>query len=498
MPAPTDKPRFSEQVFALLEAAPDAMIITDPEGRIVVVNAQAEQVFGYSRAELLGRQVEDLVPDEFRARHPGHRAGYQAHPRPRPMGGPASDLFARRKDGTVFSAEISLSPMHTEEGLVVIAAVRDVTVRKKVEAKFRALLEAAPDAIVITDENRRISLLNAQALSLLWYARADLLGKPVETILPERFRQAPGQMHPLANPDPELMVRRADGAEIPVEVSLRPLETEEGLLTFAALRDISERKQAEQERARLFEAQEAVRARDDFLSIASHELKTPLTPLLIQAQTMLRLSRAGDVSCADLLPKAQKIERSVQRLNTLIGEMLDVSRIAAGRLSLELGEVELGALSDEVCARLESEVERTGSAVHLEHPSPVIGRWDFVRMEQIVSNLVSNALKYGEGRPVSVSVTAQDGWAKIAVSDQGIGIAPEDQARIFQRFERAVPGRKYGGFGLGLWIVRNIVEAHGGVVRVQSALGQGSVFTVEVPQSGPPKAAGHEEPRVLH
>ncbi|HET9451371.1 MAG TPA: ATP-binding protein, partial [Aggregicoccus sp.] len=238
------------------------------------------------------------------------------------------------------------------------------------------------------------------------------------------------------------------------------------------------------ESARLFhEAQKAVQLRDEFLSVASHELKTPLTSLLLRLDSLARapsLASSGSVP----LPGShlEMLRRQVRKLSDLVDGLLDVTRIGAGRVTLRLEPVDLGALVREVAARFEPQAQRAGGSLQVEDAGGVVGEWDRLRLEQVTTNLVSNALKYGAGKPVQVRVLREaDGSARLDVEDAGIGIAPEHRARIFGRFERAVSERHYGGLGLGLYITHQLVTALGGSVSVQSALGEGSTFSVRLP-----------------
>jgi PAS domain S-box-containing protein len=237
--------------------------------------------------------------------------------------------------------------------------------------------------------------------------------------------------------------------------------------------------------ARLYrEANEAIRLRDDFLSIAGHELKTPLAAQLLQVEGLLRqLNKEPPLERPRVIERLKKALSTGVRLESLIDELLDVSRISSGRLKLELETLDLAPLVEDVFQRSADEAARAATVLSLQRlGEPAVGHWDRLRLDQVITNLVSNALKYGGGKPVEVTVEGRPGSAVVRVRDQGIGIAPEHQGRIFERFERAVSERVYGGLGLGLWITRQIVAAHAGTIRVESAPGAGATFVVELPR----------------
>jgi signal transduction histidine kinase len=255
-----------------------------------------------------------------------------------------------------------------------------------------------------------------------------------------------------------------------------------GLVGATRARQLAEREllALAEERAARAQAQQALRIRDEFLAVASHELKTPLTAFRLVLDGAERTLEQHPHVPEAMRKKIEILSRQSRRLDKLVTDLLDVARIQAGRLHVHLEEVDLCAVAREVVERQEQEAARARSLVEVVADEPVVGTWDPSHVDQVVSNLLSNALKYGAGKPVTVIVEKDDGVARLSVVDQGIGIASDDHQRVFQRFERAVD-QDFGGMGLGLWIAREIVTRHGGSIRVASELGRGARFTVELP-----------------
>jgi signal transduction histidine kinase len=223
---------------------------------------------------------------------------------------------------------------------------------------------------------------------------------------------------------------------------------------------------------------------DEFLSVASHELRTPLTSLRLEVANLLRLARRNEFNAdARLVARVEKIDAQTARLHRLVDELLDASRIAAGRLELELEEMNLAEVVEEVGRRFHDEAARLGCVLGVRAPLAAVGYWDRGRVDQVVSNLIANAIKYGEGKPIEVSVATAEDRALVMVRDNGVGIALGDHERIFGRFERAVSSRNYGGIGVGLWTVKQIVDALKGTVTVDSQPGMGATFTVALPRA---------------
>lgn len=344
------------------------------------------------------------------------------------------------------------------------------------------VFEHAQDVILVIDaDDGRILDANGAAEVAYGYTRPELLALVIFDL---RVESCPGvsQQMRLANVDGllfETVHRRRDGSTFPVEVSSRGDLMPGHRCLFSIVRDITERKRFEAEREELLLAtQRALQLRDDFLMVASHELRAPITNVSLQLQQLNRQVERG-APRAQLRVMTDAAFHEMNRLTTLIDALLDAQQ-AKGQLALDLGDVDLSELVLDVTNRLRTRADQAGSEIVIDVPS-IRGRWDRLRIDQVVTNLLLNALKYGRGRPVRV-VAGEDGaLIRLEVRDHGIGVASEDVQRIWGKFERAVPAH-YGGLGLGLFIARQIVEAHHGHVDCESVPGEGSTFRVMLPR----------------
>jgi protein-histidine pros-kinase len=478
----------------LLEHTPDAILIVNATGRMVLANAQTQAVFGYARDELIGHPVEMLLPQRYRHQHLGHRVGFFEQPRKRSMGA-GLELFGQRRGGEEFAVEISLSPLDMEESMMVMCAVRDLTdrheARRKAERQFRDLLESAPDAMVIVDAQGKIVLVNSQAVALFGWRHEEMLGQPIELLVPQRLRAAhPGHRAAFfAQPKPrqmgaglELHGLRKDNSEFPVEISLSPIQTEGGLLIASAIRDATERKRSEQI------LQEANRMKSEFLANMSHELRTPLNGILGFSELLV------DQRFGPLNDKQREyigdIHECGLHLLQLINDVLDLSKVEAGKMANHVEVFSPQAALSSVCTVVGPMARK--KRVQLHQPAHVerdTVALDQQKFKQILLNLLSNAVKFTEpGGQVFVDMDHNgEDQLRVTVRDTGIGIAQADIGRLFQAFQQLDGGlaRRHEGSGLGLALTRKLVELMGGRIEVDSRLGEGSSFTVHLPRALP-------------
>jgi PAS domain S-box-containing protein len=357
---------------------------------------------------------------------------------------------------------------------------REKRIRRLIDSNVVGVVFSDPDGIVEANDEF-LSMVGIDRA--LWRPRAHRLfafTAPEFRALDEKCAaelRGTGTSRPFQK---ELL--RPDGSRVPVLFGVAAVETDaEKPLWTSFVVDLTEMKRLESERNRLYEeARDAVKARDAFLSVAGHEIRTPLSALNLQ---LFQLSRHLLVLGNErALALARRSDKQVARLVRLSDRLLDVSRITAGALHLDLEEVDLALLVREIADRFEDSAGRAGCVLTVRAPESLVGFWDRSRLDQVITNLLSNALKFGAGKPVDLGLRLAGEAALLTVNDMGIGIHADDQARIFERFERAVAREAYRGMGLGLWIVREIVSAHDGKLTVQSRPGAGATFTVTFPR----------------
>ncbi|WP_285684946.1 PAS domain S-box protein [Actinoplanes sp. NBRC 103695] len=479
---------------AIVDGTDDAIIGKTLDGTIISWNHGAERLYGYPAEQAIGRPIQILTPPE-QHEEINEILGHIVLSEPV---SPYSSVRVR-EDGTQVHVEVTTSPIHDGAGTVIGAAsiTRDISDRFRAEERIRQLVQGAPDAMVIVDESGTIVLINDQTERLFGYSSTDLVGQPIELLVPRQLRDqhvrdrldyvtAPQLRRTGAGR--ELAGLRRDGSQFPVEISLAPLDTDQGTMVSAAIRDITERRQVEQALARARdEALAAARLKSQFVAMVSHELRTPMNGVVGLTRLLLDTSlQPGQRRYAEA------IRTSGRALLTIINDILDFSKIEAGKIELIENDFALDHLLEEV-VQVAAEIARDKDLEVLGYYPPELPttlRGDDGRLRQILLNLLGNAVKFTEHGEVVLraepAAPTEDGTPQITftVLDTGIGIAAQDLPRLFQSFSQvdsSTTNREFGGTGLGLTIARQLVELMGGRLEVESQPGRGSRFWFTLP-----------------
>jgi PAS domain S-box-containing protein len=473
----------------LLEAAPDAMVVVNPSGEIVLLNVQAEKQFGYQRDELVGQKVKNIIPEGFAERLIADGTRSAADALAQQMG-TGIELIGRRKNRSAFPIEIMLSPLESSEGTLVTAAIRDISVRKtaekhlaQMEGRYRGLLEAAPDAMVVVNQGGEIVLLNVQAEKKFGYHRDELVGQKVKNIIPEGFaerlvadalRSVEEALAQQIGTGIELTGRRKDKSEFPIELMLSPLESAEGTLVTAAVRDITTRKKAEANL--LNKVEELNRSNEElgqFAYIASHDLQEPLRMVASYTQLLSRRYKGKLDSDADEFI-AFAVD-GASRMQRLIQDLLAYSRV--GTKGKDLLDISSEEALQQALINLRGAIEEKSAVV--THDALPLVLADETQLIQLFQNLVGNAIKYQSAGIPKVHISAAKNGGKkwtFSVKDNGLGIDSQYFEKIFGMFQRLHKREEFDGTGIGLAICKKIVERHGGNISVESQPGHGSTF----------------------
>ena len=494
---------MEEGTLALMASeSPDALVLMTTQGRVLQWSRGAQSIFGYGDDEARGLLLNDLVvPMDYAAEQQRRLAETLAN------GRGTYESVRHRKDGSLLYVDVTTRLLDAPDGSVLIlSAEKDVTYikvlrdAKLMEARFRDLLESTPDGIVMANPTGHIVIANSQAERLFGYEEGELRGCSVDMLLPERFRRAHVGHRSSYFLQPrkrsmgsglDLSGLRKDGSEFPVEISLSPLRTEDSAFVMSAIRDISERKRFEKAlQEKNLELAGASQAKDRFLAGMSHELRTPLNAIIGFTGTLL-MKLPGPLN-DEQHKQLRTVQSSARHLLALINDLLDVSKIEAGKVELTVETVDCNALLGEVAETLRTQAHDKGLALTVHAPeSPVLLRTDRRALSQIVLNLVGNAIKFTERGGVQLTLGAAggsngagEGGAEIHVADSGIGIPLAEQDKLFGAFTRLNGARPDApeGTGLGLHLSQKLAELLGGRIVFRSESGKGSTFSLILPE----------------
>jgi PAS domain S-box-containing protein len=466
MTTPVGLPQdVAEHVMAqVMEFAPNGFALTQTDGRILLVNAELERMFGYARSDLLEYHIESLLPERFRAGHAMLRDGTWEDFKPRNMGA-GREMFGLKSDGTEFPIEIGVNAMQTPNGTMVVETFADISVRKRLEKMFQKIVEAAPCGIVMIDAEGRIAMVNPQAELMFGYSRAELIGNPLEMLLPERLREAHGGHRKAFHVAPvirqmgvgrDLTARRKDGSEFPVEIGLNPVPGEQEGLVLAAVTDITRRNTMQ------LELRQANSNLEEFTYAASHDLKSPLRGIADLVEWITE--DLGAAASPEVVRNLNRVSDRVQRLDRVVDDLLAYARAGAGTSAADAVSVDLKALLDGVLELL-PRPQGFGVRIHVQAQPFVTNK---TPLETVLRNLISNAVKHHDRPTGTIEVRVEDvgRYCVFSISDDGPGIAPAHQERVFRMFQTL--SRDTPGSGIGLALAKRLAEAHGGWIKLDS------------------------------